>query len=579
MLPVFEGHANGIAKIDASRQGQSNELTLGFQVYLRRFRRRLDPGAGMPAHYSSRVDFLDQSNPPKKLLADALIELNKPVDFTDPQSGRTYRFFQSSFDGPYLPGEAEFNKLVGNARSHDQVYRSYLSVNYDPGRWLKYVGGVLVLLGIIIVYYFRTSTPNKPLAVSHAPPTNNSPLQILLVAAILLFLVGNARADNAPLDWSTWQHLPAFGEGRVEPLDTFARETVEAICGRPNPTLLSPDDSPSGKLREFGAAELLFAWLAEPEKWEDVPFLPADDEQLRLDIGLPLQDAQGRRLRYVSPRYLKQSPAIRNRLTETIRRAEAEGKDFQLTDLEKKLDHVFDTYSIYRAVTRDPRLPSIASERFNNRKDLAKDALLRLVGDSYMAEKIGSEPKTGADVVKTAEAWQKLLGAMSQGTLSLKKIEPAVTEFQQAADRLAARLASPDDAVLTALAADFRHQVTEMHLALYDDGSTLRLIPALDAGRARGESPTRRRRLALAQLPGDNVRLRRPLESVSAARAKQCSQGVCRRESRLYRSQVRRSARAIRRRNGPFRRIASHIGRARSSRCAGSFPSDTATSS
>ena len=183
----------------------------------------------MPAYYSSRVDFLDRSNPPKKLLADALIELNKPVDFTDPKTGHTYRFFQSSFDGPYLPGDAEFNKLVGTDRNRDQVYRSYLSVNYDPGRWLKYIGGVLVLLGIVIVYYFRTSTPNKPLAVSHGPPTNKSLPQILLCAAVLLFSAGNARADNAPPDWSTWQHLPAFDEGRVEPLDTFARETVEAI--------------------------------------------------------------------------------------------------------------------------------------------------------------------------------------------------------------------------------------------------------------------------------------------------------------------------------------------------------------
>ena len=235
----------------------------------------------MPAYYSSRVDFLDRSNPPKKLLADALIELNKPVDFTDPKTGHTYRFFQSSFDGPYLPGDAEFNKLVGTDRNRDQVYRSYLSVNYDPGRWLKYIGGVLVLLGIVIVYYFRTSTPNKPLAVSHGPPTNKSLPQILLGAAVLLFSAGNARADNAPLDWSTWQHLPAFDEGRVEPLDTFARETVEAICGRPTPTLLSPDDSANGKPRKFNAAELLFAWLAEPAKWEDVPFLPADDKQLR----------------------------------------------------------------------------------------------------------------------------------------------------------------------------------------------------------------------------------------------------------------------------------------------------------
>ena len=70
---------------------------------------------------------------------------------------------------------------------------------------------------------------------------------------------------------------------------------------------------------------------------------------------------------------------------------------------------------------------------------------------------------------------------MSQGSLSLKNIDPAVAEFQLVANRWP-RLTSPDDAVLTALAADFRHQATEMHLALYDDGPTLRLIPGLDIG-------------------------------------------------------------------------------------------------
>ena len=142
---------------------------------------------------------------------------------------------------------------------------------------------------------------------------------------------------------------------------------------------------------------------------------------------------------------------------------------------------MFDAYGIYRAVMRDPRLPSIASERFNNRKDLAKDALLRLVGDSRMAENIGNEPKLRG-CCKSCRGVAKTARATSQSTLSLKNIHPAVAEFQQAADWLAARLTSPDDAVLTALAADFRHQATELHLSLYDDGPTLQLIPALDTG-------------------------------------------------------------------------------------------------
>ena len=145
-LAVYEGHANHIARID-QHQGdaenrRSEPLELGFQVYLHQFRRRLDPGSGMPSHYSSRVDFLDRGNPPKKLLEDAVISLNAPVDFADPQTGRTYRLFQASSEGPWLPGNAKFSQLAGNDRSRDQVYLSRLSVNYDPGRWPKYIGSL-----------------------------------------------------------------------------------------------------------------------------------------------------------------------------------------------------------------------------------------------------------------------------------------------------------------------------------------------------------------------------------------------------------------------------------------------------
>ena len=32
---------------------------------------------------------------------------------------------------------------------------SVLSVNYDPGRWLKYVGSMLLVLGIVIMFYMN----------------------------------------------------------------------------------------------------------------------------------------------------------------------------------------------------------------------------------------------------------------------------------------------------------------------------------------------------------------------------------------------------------------------------------------
>ena len=133
----------------------SDDIELGFQLYLRKFQRKLDPGSGMASHYSSTVDFLDRGDPPNRLYENVLITLNAPVDFVDPQTGRTYRLFQSSFGGPWKPGSPEFDQLAGSDRSRDQIYLSRLSVNYDPGRGLKYAGSLLLVAGITMVFYMR----------------------------------------------------------------------------------------------------------------------------------------------------------------------------------------------------------------------------------------------------------------------------------------------------------------------------------------------------------------------------------------------------------------------------------------
>lgn len=454
-------------------------VDLGFQVYLHQFRRKLDPGAGMPSHYSSRVDFLDRSDPPKKLLEDVLITLNAPVDFTDPRSGRTYRLFQSSFDGPWTPGSAKFDALAGSDHSRDQVYLSLFSVNYDPGRWLKYLGSLLIVLGIGAVYYLRGGRARgkaeaQPLAVSQTPSTDNGCRALLLGIAILSSIGGNARAENDQLDWSTWQRLPVFTEGRVAPLDTFARETVESICGQAAPTLCGPE----GPQRKFTAAELLFAWLAEPETWEPIRLLSCSDS-LREYLGLPLAAPDGQRLHGISPFEVDHSSSLPQRLADLRKRAEADGKKFRPTGVEKEFDKLLDAYGEYRSLTFS--LQS-TGQRSSDRGIQVAKALKKLIGSLQVARRIENDDRTRKQMVRVVESWQKLMKALYAEETSSATMEPAVAMFSQAADRLAVRLASPDDAPLTALAANLRHQAAELHLSLYDDGKGLRLMPALNTG-------------------------------------------------------------------------------------------------
>ena len=132
-----------------------DEIDVGFRLFLHEFNRKLDPGTSQASHYSSLVDFVDRDNPNKVLQERVLITLNAPQDFSDPSTGRSYRLFQHSFAGPWRPGHPMFQQIVGDDDARDQLFLSWLTVNYDPGRGLKYLGSLLIVAGIVIMYYMK----------------------------------------------------------------------------------------------------------------------------------------------------------------------------------------------------------------------------------------------------------------------------------------------------------------------------------------------------------------------------------------------------------------------------------------
>ncbi len=293
-----------------------------------------------------------------------------------------------------------------------------------------------------------------------------------------LLVTGVCRADDAaPLDWNALQRMPAFGAGRIVPLDTFARETAEAICGRADPVLALGDAPP----RKFNANELLLSWLAEPERWDAADFLKADDPALRRDVlALPLFDSQGRRLRYASPAYVENSAELGRRYAELQQRAAAEGKSFRLTRLDKKIKTLVDAYGAFRALTYDPRAPKDAPRRFFARVHSAAKAWRQLAGTLAVSEGINRDAQLRQEMVASGDALQKMIAEMHGSDFDLRKVEPLVTAFAHAVEPSAARLAKSDDRPIAAMAADLRRQTEQLQLALYDNGETLRLVPALD---------------------------------------------------------------------------------------------------
>jgi len=156
-----------------------DSVDVGFRLKLLEFQRKLDPGTNQPSHYASLVDLyvpkrilqnrpfdnallktevtVDPSDqePLQLVHSRLLITLNHPANIVDPVTGRSYRLYQESFSGPFRPGDPVYEQIVGAQKGPPELYASTLSVNYDPGRGLKYAGSLLIVGGIVVMYLMR----------------------------------------------------------------------------------------------------------------------------------------------------------------------------------------------------------------------------------------------------------------------------------------------------------------------------------------------------------------------------------------------------------------------------------------
>jgi len=117
-------------------------IPLGFKVRLDDFQMGIYEGTTNPSEYKSQITLID----PKNNLEEAyLIEMNEPLVY-----GK-YKTFQASYqlnpDGPDW---------------------SVLSVAYDPGIFTKYLGSIILVLGIILIFFFRPAFLKKKKKISES---------------------------------------------------------------------------------------------------------------------------------------------------------------------------------------------------------------------------------------------------------------------------------------------------------------------------------------------------------------------------------------------------------------------------
>jgi ABC-type transport system involved in cytochrome c biogenesis permease subunit len=82
-------------------------------------------------------------------------------------------------------------------------------------------------------------------------------------------------------DWSGWQRIPVFSDGRLKPLDTLADEVVNVVTGRSSWTDPDAPVSENKRAATFSSSELLYGWITRPDEWIDRPILRCEYRPLR----------------------------------------------------------------------------------------------------------------------------------------------------------------------------------------------------------------------------------------------------------------------------------------------------------
>ncbi|MCT4643097.1 MAG: cytochrome c biogenesis protein ResB [Bacteriovoracaceae bacterium] len=111
-------------------------IDLPYQITLKQFVMKTNPGTKNAASYESFVDLLDPSQTTGATKHH--VYMNEPLKYDQ------FTFYQSSY-----------------YKDKNGDYASVFSVNYDPGRTLKYLGSLLLVLGSIWHYIIRRKKKRK----------------------------------------------------------------------------------------------------------------------------------------------------------------------------------------------------------------------------------------------------------------------------------------------------------------------------------------------------------------------------------------------------------------------------------
>ncbi|MCC6742062.1 MAG: cytochrome c biogenesis protein CcsA, partial [Planctomycetia bacterium] len=220
-------------------------------------------GTNIPRNFSSRIRLVD---PAANEDREVLIRMNEPLR----HAGETY--YQASFK----PGDKT----------------TILQVVRNPAWTMPYVActvgglGMLVHFGIMLWAFIRRAPAAAAAAPEGAPVAAAPPprgigswaFPLAVVALVADWIAGSLRAPRAAeggFDYAAFGDIPVTFDGRVLPMDTLARSSLQAISGRQ--ATKAPADSvppadwskqPAGEWKSVPATRWLADVMAGTERAE-----------------------------------------------------------------------------------------------------------------------------------------------------------------------------------------------------------------------------------------------------------------------------------------------------------------------
>jgi|JI10StandDraft_1071094.scaffolds.fasta_scaffold43185_3 ABC-type transport system involved in cytochrome c biogenesis permease subunit len=312
-MPIWEGQSSDVV-FQGDKQGDLPPLTLPFKLRLDAFEIDTYPGTQRPAMFRSRV-VVEQAGGGEK---PGVIQMNQPL------SHGGFNFFQSSYQ---IQGGREM---------------TILSVSKDPGQNVVFLGYILLVVGMIVVFFTRLAQQRlndallaEAAAKAAAKSSNGTGAAARGAANLMLLLAVGAGTLATALtpapaaaalvpeaaQIEALAAMPVQFDGRTMPFDTQARNAVWTVTKKRAWPGIDP-------------VAMVAGWVLDPQGWQNEPIV-----RLRSDVaaiaGLPAGTA------YASFRDLVSNRALREAMSAAEARGRGEEKpaplDEHLTELSDRL--------------------------------------------------------------------------------------------------------------------------------------------------------------------------------------------------------------------------------------------------